>query len=154
MPPREEGDPYVLVPYAESFIELQLFAQLFFYHPEIYADTVAIQVLNGTKAESIAGLTKMYLVRYGFNVVNYGNAAATGVEKTRIIPLRNGINDEEVNRNIQILPSLTQGEIMNEVPPEYAPAVWPTEAEVIIELGEDFVDFYEENDELFYLGVY
>ena len=153
-PPREEGDPYVLVPYTESFIELQLFAQLFFYHPEIYADKVAIQVLNGTKAESIAGLTKMYLVRYGFNVVNYGNAAATGVEKTRIIPLRNGINDEEVNRNIQILPSLTQGEIMNEVPPEYAPAVWPTEAEVIIELGEDFVDFYEENDELFYLGVY
>ena len=152
--PREEGDPYVLVPYAESFIELQLFAQLFFYHPEIYADNVAIQVLNGTKAESIAGLTKMYLVRYGFNVVNYGNAATAGVEKTRIIPLRNGINDEEVNRNIQILPSLTQGEIMNEVPPEYAPAVWPTEAEVIIELGEDFVDFYEENDELFYLGVY
>ena len=115
---------------------------------------MAIQVLNGTKAESIAGLTKMYLVRYGFNVVNYGNAATAGVEKTRIIPLRNGINDEEVNRNIQILPSLTQGEIMNEVPPEYAPAVWPTEAEVIIELGEDFVDFYEENDELFYLGVY
>ncbi|OGJ43185.1 hypothetical protein A2974_03765 [Candidatus Peregrinibacteria bacterium RIFCSPLOWO2_01_FULL_48_20] len=153
-PPREEGDPYVLVPYTESFIELQLFAQLFFYHPEIYADKVAIQVLNGTKAESIAGLTKMYLVRYGFNVVNYGNAATAGVEKTRIIPLRNGINDEEVNRNIQILPSLTQGEIMNEVPPEYAPAVWPTEAEVIIELGEDFVDFYEENDELFYLGVY
>ena len=29
-PPREEGDPYVLVPYTESFIELQLFAQLFF----------------------------------------------------------------------------------------------------------------------------
>ncbi len=153
-PPREEGDPYVLVPYAESFVELQLFAQLFFYHPEIYADGVAIQILNGTKAESIAGLTKMYLVRYGFNVVNYGNAANANVESTLIIPLKNGINDEEVNRSMQILPSLTYGEIVEDVPSEYAPDVWPTDAEIIIELGQDFVDFYEDNEDLFYLGVY
>ena len=153
-PPREEGDPYVLVPYAESFVELQLFAQLFFYHPEIYADGVAIQILNGTKAESIAGLTKMYLVRYGFNVVDYGNAVNTKVEDTRIIPLKNGINDEEVNRSMQILPSLTYGEIVEEVPAEYAPDIWPTDAEIIIELGEDFVEFYDDNKELFYLGVY
>jgi len=152
-PPREEGDPYFLVPYAGDFSELQTFAQLFLYHPEIYRDQVAIQVLNGTKEESLAGLTKMYLVRYGFNAV-FGNGQNKDIQDTRLIPLENEVNADEVEQTLQILPSLTFGEITSEVPTEYLPENWQTDAEIIIELGQDFADYYKAHDELFYIGVY
>lgn len=150
-PPREEGDPYYLIPFAGdlNFVELQLFAQLFLYHPEVYTEQVPIEVLNGTKVESLAGLTKMYLVRYGFNVVNYGNGADRELTDTRIISRMTG------NENtLDLLPTLTFGEITSEVPTEYLPENWPSEAEIIIELGEDFGEFYEEHGELFYIGIY
>lgn len=150
-PPREENDPYYLIPYAGemNFTELQLFAQLFFYHPEVYKANVPVQVLNGTKVESLAGLTKMYLVRYGFNVVAYGNGASRDVSDTQIISRMEG-NDA----TLELLPSLTLGQITTTVPSEYLPENWPSEAEIIIELGDDFGEFYEEHDELFYIGVY
>lgn len=150
-PPREENDPYYLIPYAGemNFVELQLFAQLFLYHPEVYAENVAIQVLNGTKEESLAGLTKMYLVRYGFNVVDYTNALDRETEDTLIISKMEGNED-----TLDLLPSLTFGEITNTVPTEYSSVNWPTEAQIIIILGQDFADFYKEHDELFYIGIY
>jgi len=150
-PPREEGDPYYLIPFAGdlNFVELQLFAQLFLYHSEVYVDQVPIEVLNGTKVESLAGLTKMYLVRYGFNVVNYDNALDREVADTRIISRMIG------NENtLDLLPTLTFGEITSNVPTEYLPENWPSEAEIIIELGQDFGEFYEEHGELFYIGIY
>ncbi len=152
-PPREEGDPYYLVPYAGDFSELQTFAQLFFYHPEIYRDQVRVQVLNGTKEESMAGVTKMYLVRYGFNA-EFGNGPNKDIQDTRLIPIQNATNADEVQGTLEILPSLTFGEITNEVPTEYLPENWDTDAEIIIELGQDFVDYYKAHDELFYIGVY
>lgn len=150
-PPREENDPYYLIPYAGemNFVELQLFAQLFFYHPEVYIDQVPIEVLNGTKTASLAGLTKMYLVRYGFNASIGGNATNRETQDTRIIPRMEG-NDE----TLELLPSLTFGEIVSELPTEYSPENYASNAEIIIELGQDFAEFYEEHDELFYIGVY
>lgn len=150
-PPREENDPYYLIPYAGemNFVELQLFAQLFLYHPEVYAENVAIQVLNGTKEEGLAGLTKMYLVRYGFNVVDYTNALDRETVDTQIISKMEG-NES----TLDLLPSLTFGEITSTVPTEYSSTNWPTEAQIIIILGQDFADFYNEHDELFYIGIY
>lgn len=150
-PPREENDPYYLIPYAGemNFVELQLFAQLFLYHGIAYGENTPIEVLNGTKEESLAGLTKMYLKRYGFNVVNYGNAINRETAETVIISRLEG------NENtLELLPSLTFGEITTTVPAEYAPETWGGEAEIIIVLGEDFADFYNEHDELFYIGIY
>ena len=150
-PPREENDPYYLIPFAGemNFVELQLFAQLFLYHPEVYTENVPIQVLNGTKEESLAGLTKMYLVRYGFNVVNYTNALDRETANTQII---SRMPDNEAT--LELLPSLTFGEITSTVPTEYSIENWPTDAEIIIILGQDFAEFYKEHDELFYIGIY
>lgn len=150
-PPREENDPYYLIPFAGemNFVELQLFAQLFLYNPEVYVENTPIEVLNGTKEESLAGLTKMYLKRYGFNVVSYGNALDRETTDTQIISLMEGYED-----TLEILPSLTFGEITSTVPAEYQPITRPTEAKIIIILGEDFAEFYNENDELFYIGIY
>jgi hypothetical protein len=55
---------------------------------------------------------------------------------------------------VDLLPSLTFGEITTELPYEYQTANWPTDADVIIELGEDFADYYDDNEELFYIGFY
>lgn len=150
-PPREENDPYYLIPYAGdlNFIELQFFAQLFLYHGIAYNEKSPIEILNGTKEESLAGLTKMFLKRYGFNVVNYGNAINRETSETLIISRMEG------NENtLELLPSLTFGEITTTVPAEYAPETWGGEAEIIIILGQDFVDYYEEHNELFYIGIY
>jgi len=152
-PDREEyGGAFVLVPYAESFKELHMFAQLFFYHPDIYQNQTEIQVLNGTQTPSLAGLTKMYLHRYGFNIVQFGNAAEKGVENTMIYVL-----DEEAlkeDETLDLLPSLTFGEITTEIPLEYQAENWTTDAKIIIELGDDFAEYYDENPELFYIGFY
>jgi hypothetical protein len=148
-PEREDGDPFYLEPYAGDFTELQQFAQLFFYHPEIIRDQVPILVLNGTKEESMAGLTKMMLVRYGFNV-EYGNSNTKNVTDTKIYNL--SPDDDTVEGTLELLPSLTYGEITSTVPDEYRAAAGT--AKIIIVLGQDFADYYKEHDNLFYIGFY
>ncbi|MFA5792604.1 MAG: LCP family protein [Candidatus Gracilibacteria bacterium] len=151
-PPREEGDPFYLKPYAGDFSEVQTFAQLFFYHPEIYKAQIKIEVLNGTKEASLAGLTKMYLVRNGFNVVDFGNALNRETPDTIIFKV-----DEKnslPNETLEILPSLTFGEIISQIPTEYSILNRPTTADIIIILGQDFADYYKENEEHFYEGLY
>lgn len=149
-PERAEGDPFYLVPYAGDFSELQQFAQLFFYHPEILRDQVPIQILNGTKEASLAGLTKMMLVRYGFNVVDYGNADTKDVADTKIYNL--SPDDDTVDSTLSVLPSLTYGEISNDVPDTYGATAGT--AKIVIVLGKDFADYYNAHDKLFYIGFY
>lgn len=152
-PEREAyGGAFVLVPYVDTFEELHTFAQLFFYHPDIYQNQTPIEVLNGTLAPSLAGLSKMYLQRYGFNIVQYGNANEKGLPKTMIY-----VRDEEAlkkDETVDMLRSLTFGEISYEVPLEYQAENWDSEAQIIIVLGEDFADYYREHEELFYVGFY
>lgn len=148
-PPREEGDPYYLLPYSGNWDEIQVFAQLFFYHPELYREQTPLQVLNGTKEASLAGLTKMFLTRYGFNVVQYGNATERDHMSTRIITL-----NPLAEATVELLPSLIQGEITETIPLEYQAENWLSQGQIIIELGQDFVSYYKEHDELFYIGVY
>lgn len=156
-PPRDEGDPYYLVPYSGDFLEIQTFAQLFLYHTEIVRDAVPLEVLNGTREASLAGLTKMMLTRYGFNVLTYGNGSTKDLKDTRLIALEYRYRDddkESVMNTLELLPSLTFGEIVKSVPDVYASSVWPGSAYIIIELGDDFAEYYREHDELFYIGIY
>ncbi|MFT7183720.1 MAG: LCP family protein required for cell wall assembly [Oceanicoccus sp.] len=152
-PPREEyNGAFVLIPYAKTYEELHLFAQLFFYHPDIYQNQTKIEVLNGTSTASLAGLSKMYLHRYGFNVTAYGNAYEKDKTDTMIYVLNEeALEDDET---LNLLPSLTFGEISYDVPTEYLPENWDSDADIIIELGEDFADYYDEHEELFYIGFY
>ncbi|QQR55455.1 LCP family protein [Candidatus Peregrinibacteria bacterium] len=152
-PEREEGDPYYLFPYAGDFSELALFARVFLYHPEIARDQVTIRVLNGTKTSSLAGLTKMMLVRYGFNALPPQNAETKDVIKTQIYLLPTSTEEEQeiVERTAQLIPLLVDGEISEDVPPAYQS---DTEAQIVIVLGADFASFYAEHEELFYIGFY
>lgn len=156
-PEREyyEGQ-FVLVPFTHDWSEIQSYAELIFYHHELYSDPVTIQVLNGTKQESMAGLTKMYLTRYGFTVSAYGNAASKEVDETHIFrsdPLVDATESENVTMGLlnELIPML---EIADETPLDYQPVNWTKKADLILELGEDFAEFYRENDEKFYIGFY
>ncbi len=152
-PEREAyGGAYVLVPYVGDFSEIHEFAQLYFYNSEVFQSKIPIQIVNGTKEEGLAGLTKMHLARNGFNVVAYGNAANESVDKTRIIPY--GEEPSEYRDTLNLLPLLIPGNVLREVPEEYSFGDWESKAEIIIELGEDFADYYRDNRNKFYLGFY
>ncbi len=157
-PEREEGDPFYLAPFAGDFSEFAQFAQVFLYHPEIAQDQVPIRVLNGTKTASLAGLTKMMLVRYGFNALTPQNAEDKTVERTQIYILPQSSNtdaskedQERVETTAKLIPLLIDGEINADVPPAY---LSDTEAEIVIVLGADFAEYYEAHSKLFYIGFY
>jgi polyisoprenyl-teichoic acid--peptidoglycan teichoic acid transferase len=151
-PPEREyyGGAFVLVPYRLDFSEIHHFADLFFHNPEVQANQVSIELLNGTEGEGLAGLSNAYLTRYGFNVVNTGNAESKDAFQTRIFPA--GESNAMLEQTMEALaPLLVDAEILTETPTEYDPLTWGTsEAEIIVEFGTDYLEFFEENEDLYY----
>jgi LCP family protein required for cell wall assembly len=149
-PPDRElyGGAFVLVPYTEDFSEIHTFADILFHHPEALADKVSIQILNGTGVEGLAGMNYYHLTRYGFNIVDTENSLNEDFAFTRIFPAGdlNAVTEETIDALTEIIP----GYKVTETPEEYDQLVWDTDAEVIIELGADFHDYYKENEDLFY----
>ncbi len=151
------GGAFVLVPFTNNYTDIGQFADTTLMHPEVHADGLTYQILNGTGANGIATETMYYIGRFGFDIVRFGNAANTEVPMTRIIPitaLLNGQTPEQIQANPH-LTHLTEnyipvGFVMTELPQEYSPAEWTTEADIIIELGQDYVDWMEANRDLFY----
>ncbi|MBU0981253.1 LCP family protein [Patescibacteria group bacterium] len=146
------GGAFVLIPYVSDFSEIHEFTHLFLYNPTIYLEDTSIQILNGTKIEGLAGMIKMQLVRYGFNVVHFGNAANELPEKTTIFANRELTKVGE--ETMQALTTVIPAEILPEPPPEYTLENFDTDASIIIEIGQDFVDFYNENEDHFYFGFF
>lgn len=133
---------FVLVPSAGDYSELQLFAKLFLHTPLIYSENIPLQVVNGSGYSGIATDTKTYLTRYGLNVVRYGNAAVIGQTETSIFNL-----NQQESVTLEALQTLIPDAApAAEIPEEYWPENWVTEAELLIELGEDFIPYYEENN--------
>lgn len=156
-PPREEyGGAYVLVPYAKDFSEIHLMANLLFYHPEVYMDQISIEVINSTGASGLAGLTALHLSRLGFNVVEASNGLSKDLKESRIFPV--GEKNNAMENTMKLLPLFAPAKMEKEMPEEYVnvqtAGEWSTEAEIILELGEDFLNFYEEHKERFYIGIY
>lgn len=168
----------ILTPYTGDFSETALFAKIFLYHPEIIENGVKIEVLNATTAPGLAGLTKMHLQRHGFDVSLFGNAATIGQSpRTQIywrpiqttVPYEPERDPEETAQlleqaeaeQIQKLEASTRAleEILpaqynSLLPTEYAKENWESEADIILILGDDFVEYYQENTSLFYEGFY
>ncbi len=150
------GGASVLLPSAEDYSEIRYFTDLFFYHNSVVTDQVPLQVLNSSGYEGMATDTMIYLERYGFDVVRYGNAARLGLEETTIFDLR--VFDTEVyeeDETIKFLKEMLPTAVVStEIPEDYNPVNWNTEADIIIELGKNFIPYYEENyDSRFYYWV-
>jgi len=152
-PPREEyGGAYVLIPYTEDYDEIHQLAEVLFHYPEIHLDQIPIQILNGTGTNALAGFTALHLIRLGFNVIDTANSLEASVPATSMFAATE-LNDVTED-TLDVIQMLVPGVILNETPEEYSYPNWDTDAEIIIELGEDYLDYYEENDKFFYYGVY
>lgn len=155
-PPREEyNGSFVLVPSAGDYSEIQLFTNFFFYHTKIYQENIPIQVVNSSKTEGMATDTMVYLTRYGLNIARWGNAPATRMDETATSVFDLGVTpsleSETLNALTQLIPTATTQTI---IPEDYSPANWDSEAEILIELGSNFTQFYEENyEKRFYYWV-
>lgn len=157
-PPREEGEAFSLLPYVSDYSDIQLFANLVLLHPEVHASGTTYQALNGTTVNGVASQTLYYLIRFGFDVVRYGNAPNRATPITRILPLsallagqspEKAVND---NDSLQFLMKnfIPVGFTLNDVPTEYSPIEWESEADIILELGQDYVDWMTQNSKHFY----
>lgn len=139
------GGAFVLVPQSNSFEELQEFAHITLYATEVLINKVPIHVLNGTKSPNLAfdGLT--YLERYGFDVVRYGNSEEK-IEKNAIYLRSEEIDDVTVEQLEKVL----EAEAISAEDTDYSIEKFSSQADIVIVLGENFVQFKTENGELFY----
>lgn len=143
------GGAYVLIPYTGDNRELEKYAHYFLFEPNIYDNKTEIVVLNGTKNAGLAALVKMHLVRYGFNVVEFANAEDREQLTTKIY-----IEDSASYESDETM------ETFNKLY-DFIPYSGGTNTEstgstdrIIIELGEDFMDYYNANEDMFYEGYY
>lgn len=130
------GGAAVLIPTYGDFTEFKDFAKLFLFNQEIFIQQTPITVLNGTSTEGLAVDVKLYLKRYGFNVVDHGNAPEKGIAQTTIQ------SDEDT---YELLNDLLPGERLDQV--EENPGI-------VITLGEDFLEFYTDNSAKFYASYF
>ncbi|MBI4127412.1 LCP family protein [Candidatus Peregrinibacteria bacterium] len=126
------GGAFVLTPISGDFSELNLFAQIFLFNQEAYQNQTPISIYNGTSIEGLAVDVKLFLKRYGFNVVEHGNSLNKPVEVTNV----SGSDDATLDLLEEILPGEYSGN--------------GEEDKIVIELGEDFIDFYKDNSAKFY----
>lgn len=139
---------YVLIPFTNDFSEIHKFVKLAFYNHEVHSEKIPIQILNGAGTANLAGDALLYLERYGFNIIRYGNAFEEDQQDTEIYLLF----DQE-NETLEFLPRYVEGEI-TELPEQYFPENFNTDAGIIVLLGEDFATFREKKEELFYLNPF
>ncbi|KKT19938.1 MAG: Cell envelope-related transcriptional attenuator [Candidatus Peregrinibacteria bacterium GW2011_GWA2_43_8] len=145
VPPQDlYGGSAVLVPNSEDFSELATFSEFFLHNPSMYTNPTPLQIVNGVKYEGLATNTLYYLDRYGFDVVRYGNAPEIGQATTTIYNLagENLTNTDTLEYLQKLIP---MAKVTDIIPEKYQSQNWETEASIIIELGEDFIPFYEEN---------
>jgi hypothetical protein len=130
------GGASVLIPTYGDFTEFKDFAKLFLFNHQIFINQTPITVLNGTSTEGLAVDVKLYLKRYGFNVVEHGNAPEKDIATTTIK------SDEETY------------ELLNELVPGEYEDLEEGETAIQITLGEDFLEFYNANSAKFYASYY
>lgn len=142
-PPNPEyyNDQFVLIP-AGGYEKILIYADLIFNYPLIAQENIKLYVLNATAEYGIAGETKQVLQRYCFDIVGFGNAASTNLDKTTYYYQQlydgNGEPVESVPEAISFLQKYIPGELSTQIPEEYKNYL--VEADLIIELGSDYVN--------------
>ncbi len=160
-PPREEyGGAFVLVPYVKDFSEIHRFANLFFYHPDIYKNPIGLELVNGTKANGLASLAMTVLSRYGLKVDAFGNGASktalstqifkTNLSDTSTSPIP--VSKRQIEENLSILQLLIPVASEGVLPSEYSSPNWTSTTPLLIELGQDFADEIKLHPESYYYG--
>jgi hypothetical protein len=138
------GGAYVLVPIGNNYDFIRQYVDLAFHYPEISKSPLKFQILNGTKTSGIAVEAKAMLDRLCFDVVRFGNAQSQDIKKTTLFYKAPAITEEENSSDtpeaLTFLKQLIPGEINTQIPPKYYESQYISEANVIIELGEDYIE--------------
>jgi len=154
------GGAYVLVPIGNDYSFIHQYVDLIFHYPELNKNPVQIQVLNGTKTPGLAGEAKAMLQRLCFDVIRYGNAQSQDIEHTNLYyklpPVATDEAEAEAIEQQQKAPEalyfikqIIPGEISSEIPEKYFEPQYESEADIIIELGDDYSK--SKPDDIFYL---
>ena len=142
---------FVLVPFDPTWKDIQTFAQFVLIHPEYAQTNATIHIQNGTKNEGLALDLLYFLTRYGFNVERYGNAGSKDLTETTLHPANvslstAGESSEKIRTTMWGIQTLLPVIIMEE--PSATQAT--TDTDLILEIGEDFLEFYKQNSARFY----
>lgn len=139
------GGAFVLVPQTNDFTELRYFTRLVLYKPQIFIENAPIHMLNGTKTAGLAYDMLTHLERYGLDTVRYGNSEEK-VQKTQIYLRKPGQYAETV-RELELI---FNTEVIDATGTQYSKDEFSSQADIVIVLGEDMVQYKEDKPELFY----
>ncbi len=145
------NDLFVLIP-AGGYDLIHKYADLNFNTPLIAQEDIQIHILNGTTIPGVAGETKQVLKRFWFDIIRFGNATKQQVTETTYYYKAENGRPEALNFLQKIIP----GKESSEIPQDYIDLGYDLKAELIIEIGSDYVnspDYLE--DHFYYIpGIY
>lgn len=145
------GGMFVLLP-AGGFEFVHKYSDLNFNFPTVAKENIKIHVLNGTKTGGVAGETKQILKRFCFDVVRFGNGQDTSLTQTIYYYKEAKDADGEIIKgrpeSLNFLQKLIPGQESTIIPPGYEE--YMLNADVIIELGTDYVNSEKYIDDPYY----
>ncbi len=144
---------FVLIP-AGGFEFIHRYAELNFNHPLIAQENAQLHILNGTKTGGVAGEAKQILQRYCFDVVRFGNATIQDIPLTTYYYEQKFDEDgEPIDSRPEALDFLTTmipGQESTEIPQEYITEGYFQSADILLEIGLDYVNSEKYLDDPFY----
>lgn len=139
------GGAFVFIPAGESFEPIRKMANIVLGNSGI--NKIKLQILNGTNRSFLAGKTKVILKRHCIDVVRYGNGRSTKIATTTYFRKK---NTPGINTMISLLQQFIPGEISDQTPPEYIAFPYESDADIILELGNNYLR-YEMEDPFDYI---
>lgn len=144
-PARENfGGAFVFLTYTHDYSETKLFTKLLYLYPEILKEKIKINVSNGTNFGGLAAMAYRHFIRYGFEIQYFGNALSKNIEKTTIYVEQSAKDSATVKALLTFLTA----DIFVGIPEEYLSE--SQDYEIVIELGEDYKKWTQENQSKFY----
>lgn len=135
------GGAFVLLP-AGGQKNLNTYTNLIFQDPSILKSPYKLQILNGTKQNYLSAETKVLLNRYCLNVIRFGNGQSQKIETTSYF-IKNmteeQFEDSDMKKFVSKLQEFIPGQVNFTVPEKYLTESYQSEAEIILELGADYL---------------
>ncbi len=145
------NDQFVLIP-AGGYESIHQYADLNFNTPLISQEDSKIHILNGTSIAGVAGETKQVLKRFCFDIIRYGNARNQQITETTYYYKEENGKPEALS----FLQKLIPGKESTILPQEYIDWGYSLNADIIIEVGSDYVNSPNYIEDAFYYipGIY